>query len=189
MQARPFLTSSCPWNSFKASHLCQNLKQNIMKKIFLFIALASAITTNAQVNSVSLQASGLTCSMCSNAINKSLKTLDFVQKVDADIKTYTFQITFKPNTAVDFDKIKNKVESAGFTVCGFVANIRFDNDQIKKGELIKIQDKALIFIDGNDHLLNGDKQIKIMDKGFVSANVSKKYSFLPSLTRTYHVSL
>lgn len=160
-----------------------------MKKIFLFIALASAITINAQVNSVSLQASGLTCSMCSNAINKALKTLDFVLKVDADIKTYTFQITFKPNTAIDFDKIKSKVESAGFTVCGFVANIRFDNAGIRKGGSLKIQDKTLIFIDGNDHLLSGDKQIKIMDKGFVPANFSRKYLFLPTPAQTYHVSL
>jgi copper chaperone CopZ len=160
-----------------------------MKKIFLFIALASAFTTNAQVNSVSLQASGLTCSMCSNAINKALKTLDFVQKVDADIKTYTFQITFRPNTTIDFNKIKNKVESAGFTVCGFVANIRFDNTEIKKGQPIKIQDKTFLFIDGNDHLLSGDKQIKIMDKGFVPASVFRKYLFLPIPAQTYHVSL
>jgi copper chaperone CopZ len=160
-----------------------------MKKIFLFIALITAITTSAQVNSVSLQASGLTCSMCSNAINKALKTLDFVLKIDADIKTYTFVITFKPNSVVDFDKIKNKVESAGFTVCDFVANIRFDNAEIKKGQPIKIQDQTFLFIDGNDHLLSGDKKIKILNKGFVPANVSKKYSFLPPLTQTYHVSL
>ena len=160
-----------------------------MKSIFLFIALGATVTTRAQVNSISLQASGLTCSMCSNAINKSLKTLDFVLKVEADIKTYTFEITFKPNSSIDFDKIKNKVESAGFTVCGFVANIRFDNAEIKKEQPIKIQDKTFLFIDGNDHLLSGDKQIKILDKGFVSANVSKKYSFLPATNQTYHVSL
>lgn len=88
--------------------------------ILLLIALTTVIATRAQVNSVSLPASGLTCSMCSNAINKALKILDFVLKVDADIKTYTFEITFKPNNVIDFDKIKNKVESVGFTVCSFV---------------------------------------------------------------------
>ena len=92
-----------------------------MKKIFLFIAIAFSLATNAQVTKVSLQASGLTCSMCSNSINKALKTLDFVLKVDADIKTYTFEILFKPNSNVDFDMIKKKVENAGFTVSGFVA--------------------------------------------------------------------
>ncbi len=42
--------------------------------LYLFIALAATVTSWAQVSSVSLQASGLTCSMCSNAINKALKT-------------------------------------------------------------------------------------------------------------------
>ena len=90
-----------------------------MKAIFLFVALAFSMATSAQVTKVSLQASGLTCSMCSNSINKALKTLDFVDKIDTDIKTYTFEISFKVNSNVDFDKIKKKVENAGFTVSGF----------------------------------------------------------------------
>lgn len=79
------------------------------------------MATQAQVTKVYLQASGLTCSMCSNSINKALKTLDFIDKVDADIKNYTFEISFKANSIVDFDKIKKKVEDAGFSVSDFVA--------------------------------------------------------------------
>ncbi|RYY10302.1 MAG: copper chaperone, partial [Chitinophagaceae bacterium] len=67
-----------------------------MKKIMLIITLAVSVIANAQVTGVSLKASGLTCSMCSNAINKALKKLDFVEKVDSDIKTYSFEISFKP---------------------------------------------------------------------------------------------
>ena len=90
-----------------------------MKKIFLFIAIAFSVATNAQVTSVSLQASGLTCSMCSNSINKALKTLDFVLRVDADIKTYTFEIVFKPNANVDFDMIKEEGGKGRFYGCEF----------------------------------------------------------------------
>src|SRR4249919_2924987 len=103
-----------------------------MRQILLFIAITFSAIANAQVSTVSLQASGLTCSMCSNAINKSLKTLDFVLKVDADIKTYTFEISFKPGSVVDFDLLRKKVESAGFTVCAFVANIYFDNVRVSE---------------------------------------------------------
>src|SRR5438874_4569695 len=99
--------------------------------IIFFVCLVIAGTSFSQVTKVSLQASGLTCSMCSNAINKALKTLDFVDKVDADIKTYTFEISFKANSNVDFDKIKMKVEKAGFSVSGFVATVRFNNVQVK----------------------------------------------------------
>ena len=58
-----------------------------MKKTFAIIAiLLSSVIQAQQVTKVSIQASGLTCSMCSNAINKSLRSLDFVDKVDANIK-------------------------------------------------------------------------------------------------------
>ena len=116
-----------------------------MKKNFLLIAIAFSMVTNAQVTKVSLQASGLTCSMCSNSINKALKTLDFVLKVDADIKTYTFEILFKTNSNVDFDMIKKKVENAGFTVSGFVATILFNNIQVINSQPVTIGDKTFLF--------------------------------------------
>jgi len=160
-----------------------------MKKILLFIAIALSVIANAQVRTVSLQASGLTCSMCSNAINKALKKLDFVLTVDADIKTYTFEISFKQNSIVDFDLIKKKVESAGFTVCAFYANLHFNNVQVNAGEPIVIQDKIFLFVNTKNQLLSGDKQVKIMDKGFVSAKEYKRNNYMVPSPQTYHVSL
>lgn len=160
-----------------------------MKKLLLFIAIAASVTANAQVRTVSLQASGLTCSMCSNAINKALKKLDFVLTVDADIKTYTFEISFKQNSIIDFDLIKKKVESAGFTVCAFYANLHFNNIQVNAGEPIVIQDKIFLFVNTKNQLLNGDKQVKIMDKGFVSAKEYKRNNYMVPPSQTYHVTL
>ena len=127
--------------------------------------------------------------MCSNAINKALKKLDFVLTVDADIKTYTFEISFKQNSIVDFDLIKKKVESAGFTVCAFYANLHFNNVQVNAGEPIVIQDKIFLFVNTKNQLLSGDKQVKIMDKGFVSAKEYKRNNYMNSSPQTYHVSL
>jgi copper chaperone CopZ len=160
-----------------------------MKKILFFIALIASVITEAQVSSVSLQASGLTCSMCSNAINKSLKTLDFVREVEADIKTYTFHISFKPGAEIDFDKIKNKVENAGFTVCAFVVTIHFDNVQVSGNQPVVLQNKTLLFQQVDEQLLNGEKKVRLMDKGFISAKEFKKNNMLVSSPQTYHVSL
>ncbi|MEO5683211.1 MAG: heavy-metal-associated domain-containing protein [Chitinophagaceae bacterium] len=160
-----------------------------MKKTLLFIALIVSVITEAQVSTVSLQASGLTCSMCSNAIYKSLKTLDFVLSVDADIKTYTFGITFKEGSTIDFGKIKTKVESAGFTVCAFVATIHFDNVRVSDNQPVVIQNQALLFQPSGEHLLNGQTKVRFMDKGFVSAKEFKTTNLLVSAPQTYHVSL
>ena len=160
-----------------------------MKKILLFIAIVLSMVTNAQVTKVSLQASGLTCSMCSNSINKALKTLDFVLKVDADIKTYTFEILFKPNSNVDFDMIKKKVENAGFTVSGFVATILFNNVQVINSQPVTIDDKTFLFVNTKDQSLNGVKQVKILDKGFVSSRESKRNAFPVSSPHTYYATI
>ena len=160
-----------------------------MKKVLVIIAIAASMITEAQVKSVSLKASGLTCSMCSNAINKALKTLDFVLGVEADIKTYTFEISFKPNSIIDFDMIKRKVTGAGFTVMEFVANIYFNNVQVKDNQPVIIQDKTFLFVNAEEQILNGDKQVKILDKDFVSPKEYKKNSFLDLPPQNYHVSL
>ena len=160
-----------------------------MKTIFLSIVIALSVAANSQVTSVSLQASGLTCSMCSNSINKALKTLDFVLQVEADIKTYTFEISFKPNSTVDFDMLKNKVENAGFTVTGFVANILFTNVQVINSQPVTIEDKTFFLINVKDQPLNGVKKVKVLDKGFVSPKEYKRNAFPVSSPRTYHATI
>lgn len=160
-----------------------------IKIVLIFITIAFSLATGAQVAKVSLQASGLTCSMCSNSINKALKTLDFVEKIDADIKTYTFEISFKPNSNVDFDKIKKKVEDAGFTVSGFVATILFNNVQVNNNQPVTIGDKTFLFVNIKDDLLNGAKEVKVLSKGFVSSKEYKRNS-LPVLSPgTYHATI
>ena len=127
--------------------------------------------------------------MCSNSINKALKTLDFIERVDADIKTYTFKISFKPNSVVDFDLIRKSVEKAGFSVCGFIATIHFDNVPVLTNQPVTIQDKTFVFLNTTGQVLNGDKQIKIVDKGFIPAKEYKKNPLTVGYPQTYHVSL
>ncbi len=152
-----------------------------MKNIIIIISLLfCSASINAQVKKVSLQASGLTCSMCSNAIYKALQTVDFVDKVDANINNSTFVITFKPNAVVDFDVLKNKVEGAGFFVANFWATIHFTDLKIKNDEPVQAIGKNLMFLNVTNQQLNGDKTIKFLDKGYVSAKEYKKNSSLTS---------
>lgn len=163
-----------------------------MKKIFLIAAIVYSVAANCQVTKVSLQASGLTCSMCSNAINKALKSIDFVDKIDANIKTSNFDITFKPGSKIDFDKLKKKVEDAGFFVSTFIANVHFDNVKLKPGEPVTAGDKTFQFINAKNEALNGDKALRIIDKGFVSAKEYKKNAGSIADTKgvkIYHVTI
>ena len=167
-------------------------KIKIMKKIFLLAAIVYSLAATAQVTKVSLQASGLTCSMCSNSINKAIKTLDFVDKIDANIKTSTFEISFKPNSNVDFDKLKKKVEDAGFFVAVFTAMIQFNNVKVTSNDVVNVGDKTLRFVNVKEQILNGAKAVRIVDKGFVSSKEFKKNSVASANGKSgkiYHVTI
>jgi copper chaperone CopZ len=139
-----------------------------MKTISLILAITLSLSVNAQIEKISLQASGLTCSMCSNAINKALKSLDFVKQVETDLATNTFDITFHINSSVDFDKIKRKVEGAGFSISRFEAAIDFDSFPFQKGAPVIIGNNKIVFVNLVEQDLKGIKKIRLLDKGFVS---------------------
>jgi copper chaperone CopZ len=153
-----------------------------MKKLIfiLLIGLFSA-SVQAQFTKASLQASGLTCSMCNNAIYKALKALPFVASVDANVKTATFNIAFKDNVAADIDALKNAVEDAGFSVSSFSVTGKFDHLAIGNDKHIVIGDRHFHFVKVNDQVLNGEKTITIVDKGFLSVKNFKKFSSATSM--------
>jgi copper chaperone CopZ len=152
-----------------------------MKKIFFIVAVTLSITAAAQVTHVTIQASGLTCSMCSNAINKAITTLDFVDKVEANIKKSSFDISFKQNAVIDFDKLKMKVEDAGFFVAVFTATINFDNVTVQNDTHVDAGSNTFHFLNIKGQTLNGNKTIRILDKGFVSTKEYKKNSNLTKM--------
>jgi len=152
-----------------------------MKKIFFAFAFLFFIKANAQVTKVSLQASGLTCSMCSNAINKALKTLDFVEKVQADVSSSTFAIIIKPGSTVNFDLLKKKVEDAGFFVASMVVTLNVNQVDVSNDAHVDIEGTMFHFLNTDKKQLNGETSFKILDKGFVSAKEFKKNSKLTSM--------
>ena len=148
-----------------------------MKKLVLFISIVFfAISGEAQFSKASLQASGLTCAMCSNAINKALQVLPFVAEVNPDIKNSIFNITFKNSEAFSIDALQAAVEDAGFSVAKLQLTGQFNNVNVKNDQHIKISDQVFHFFDIKDQQLSGEKTITMVDKNFVTGKDFKKYS-------------
>jgi copper chaperone CopZ len=148
---------------------------------FLLFSLLISFASKAQLNRVSIQASGLTCSMCSNAINKALRSLEIVDKVNANIKTSTFDITFKPNSVISFDALRGKVEDAGFSIARLTATFHFAGETVRKDDHLNINGLVLHFLNVEPTTLTGEKTIQVVDKGYVSAKLYKKNQSLTSM--------
>lgn len=142
-----------------------------MKKIVLAIQfLAITLIANAQITKVEIMATGLTCSMCSNAINKQLKTMSEVEKVDIDLNKNLFVVTLKNDNKLTPKAFKDKVEKAGFFVGSLVLFMKLENVVVQDNK----QYKDYVFIDSKEQTLNGLAKVQVLDKGFVTAKEYKK---------------
>ena len=111
--------------------------------------------------------------MCSNAINKALKKIDFVQEIQTDIKKNIFTITMKDGAIPDFDIISQKVEDAGF----FVAELKVyynTYSAYRYSAPLLFLENAVLFIDNFNE--KKETQIyKFIDEGFLTSKELKKY--------------
>lgn len=92
----------------------ENNKFNRKKVLLTIILLLSATISNAQLSKIELRATGLTCSMCSNAIFKQLESISDVDSVETDLNTNTFTVFLKKDNKLIPTNFKEKVEKAGF---------------------------------------------------------------------------
>jgi len=148
-----------------------------MKKLLLILMVAGiTVQAQAQFTKASLQATGLTCAMCSNAINKALQAVPFVESVKSDIKNSAFSIVFKAGEQVEIDALKMAVEDAGFSVGSLAVTGQFSETKIEKDQHIKIGNENFHFLNGGSQVLKGEQTIHVVDKNFVSEKLFKKYS-------------
>ncbi|MEO5996164.1 MAG: heavy-metal-associated domain-containing protein [Chitinophagaceae bacterium] len=148
-----------------------------MKKLFIILALAVCFTNvNAQFKTAVLQASGLTCAMCSKAINNSLEKLSSIQSVKADIKNSAFNIVFTPGVSMNIDQLKKAVQDAGFSIAKLKLTGDFVNVAVKNDEHVQINGATFHFLNISNQTLNGNREITIVDKNFLTAREFKKFS-------------
>lgn len=143
-------------------------KINKINKIYVLVAsavLMFSIKSNAQIVKAEIRATGLTCSMCSNAINKQLKTLPEVSNVETDLNTNTFTVTLKEVNELSPKTFKEKVEKAGFFIGSLIITAK--SETINKSPYILV----------NDYKNNASEvQFQVVDKGYVTEKEFKKIS-------------
>src|ERR1700712_5345353 len=144
-------------------------------KIFIVLLITTISAAKAQFTKAELQVSGLTCSMCSKATEKSLRTLNFIGDIKADLNRNVFVIAFKKDMPVSLDQISKKVQGAGFFVNNLKATFNFDNVKVSNNAFNYAGDTYRL-VNGSDKALTGAVPLTIVDKGFAPASVYKKFS-------------
>jgi len=153
-----------------------------MKHLFAFILIAIGFTANAQITKASLQASGLTCSMCSKAVKEALEGVTFVEKVQVDIKNQQYNLTFKQDASVDPDLLNKAVEDAGFSVASLKVTANVASPvKLAKDQHVKIGNQVFHFLNAKGQEVSGVVSFNVVDKGFVSEKEAKKHAALSKM--------
>ncbi len=138
-------------------------KINSIYIVLVSIVLIASTKATAQISKAEIRATGLTCSMCSNAINKQLKSLPEVVDVETDLNTNTFTVKLKEENTLSPKVFKDRVEKAGFFIGTLILTTKL--------ETIKQSTYVLI-----NNVSNSNKEVKfqVMDKGYVTEREFKK---------------
>ncbi len=148
------------------------MKKIISAAVVLFFVTASY----SQFTKATLKASGLTCAMCSKAVNVALEKIPFVKEVKVNIKTQEYALVFAEGNHVDFDALSKAVEDAGFSVASLKVTGNFLEVKAEKDKHASISGINFHFLNGSSEVLNGEKTFTIVDKNFLSAKDFKKYT-------------
>lgn len=110
------------------------MKNRFLKLLFVFIAIPFLSFSQDYIE---FKAAGVTCSMCSRAIEKSLKTEKNIQKIEPDLDTQTWKLNWKTGT-FKLEKLKQLVEDAGFSL----AEVKLNTEVIYTQKINKRNKKS-----------------------------------------------
>jgi copper chaperone CopZ len=145
-----------------------------MKKIFLLLICCWTISANAQVQKVNLQASGLTCAMCSKAIYKAVSAISFVDTVFVNIEASTYDIRFDKEATPQFDRIAKAVVDAGFSVANLTLIVNFDKQAVDKNGLFTMDGINYKLMGTPPATLKGSKKMQLVGKQYMLPKDFKK---------------
>jgi copper chaperone CopZ len=167
----------------------------LKKLLILLLLMTGQQYLFAQVSTAKLQATGLTCALCSNAINKALQELPFVESVESIIKESAFAIQYKKGQSIKPDLISGAVEDAGFFVGELLLTAELDNLTINENGRFILAGNSYHLLESNLNKLDGKITFRLLDKSFLTEKAFKKVARLvddscsQTGNRIYHVAL
>lgn len=169
----------------------KNSKIKIVLTAVLFVL--AVVQGNAQISKAEIVATGLTCSMCSNAINKQLKSMPEVESVSTDLNTNTFTVQLKANNTLTPKALKNSIEKTGFFIGSLVLTVDLGAVNTQEDEKVQSKSGTYVFVEKGKKAA-GPMQVQVLNEGFVtkkefkkSAKMLAKYADVLAQENTYLV--
>jgi copper chaperone CopZ len=137
---------------------------NIVILVLLFClptkSLAGLIWVEVGVN-------GLTCSVCTQSVERSISRLEFVESVSMSLEKTEGRIYLKKGATVDLKKIAKAVVNAGFSVRFVRFAISFHDVAIEGDGSFVYQGQSYQWLQLQSSPAKGEIILKLVDEGFM----------------------
>jgi copper chaperone CopZ len=142
------------------------MKSHLQKNI-LFVFIFLTHQGFSTILSAQVGIDGLTCSMCSNSVERLLYKLDFVEQVKMDLNQNQAIILFKKDKKVVISAIAQKVMDAGYSVRFLKALFTFDNITVENNGKYELAGDTYYFILNDSKALVGNTELTFLGKQYV----------------------
>jgi hypothetical protein len=99
-----------------------------------------------------------------------------VDNVDTDLNASSFLIRFKPDSHVDPQQLRKKVEDAGFFISNLQLKISIINKKIGADNFLLENGTYYHILNGKSENFSGSLTVEVVEKEYLTAKVFKKIS-------------
>lgn len=137
------------------------MQQHLKKKIvfFLLFTFNFATITFGQITKVEVGINGLTCSQCSRSVEMQMKKLDFIHKMQMDLKDTKLEVNLDTLKKIDWYAFPIAIKNAGFSIRNLI--LKLDEVSLNPSKPYFIfQNTYFYILDYNDESkLNGNYMV------------------------------
>jgi len=98
----------------------QNIKSILLMTFFILALFGASLfagnNDTLKGSNIQLEVAGLSCPFCAYGLEKKLKTLDGIDKLDINISNGLIKGTLKEGMTVEKSDLKKQISEAGFTL-------------------------------------------------------------------------
>jgi copper chaperone CopZ len=135
-----------------------------------------SVASSGQFKSASLAIDGLTCSMCSYSVERSIKKLKFVSTVSVDLNSNIAKVEFKPDSKTDIRNLIKSVRDAGFTVRQLTAQFNLSAPLKTDEPFFHFNNDMFIVLNPiKNEAVQGIIEVQFIEKSFSETALYKKY--------------
>ncbi|HEY3406149.1 MAG TPA: heavy metal-associated domain-containing protein [Ohtaekwangia sp.] len=146
-----------------------------MKKVLLFVFTLYCSATQAQFKAATMEIDGMTCSMCTYGVQRSIAKLKFIQQVNVDLNSSVASISFKPDEFVNIGEVIKSVFDAGYSVRSLKAKVNLENPVGLQSDQFLLGNSTFIILNNTDTDLKGIVDLIFVEKKFTNTDPFKKY--------------